>query len=241
MIRVFVPPGSIATGATIALDEEEGHHLEVRRAGERTAGHALDGAGGLGMGTLRHQGGHWLFTVEMAVIEPRPPELVLAVGAGDRDRFLTLAEKAAELGVTRLIPLDTQHSRSVASKLREGAIDKARRRAREGCKQSGNAWIPAIDALATIAALPGMLPGVPWLLADPHGDDLPSRLSQEPVGWLIGPEAGFVEAELEEIGATLGATPIRLGRHVLRFETAAIAAAVLTERARAEHVRDRRT
>lgn len=240
MIRIFVPRGSIESGATIALDDEEAHHLEVRRAGDRITAHALDGAGGLGMGTLRHTGASWMFEVDMAVIEPRPPELVLAVGAGDKDRFLTVAEKAAELGVTRVIPLETRHTRSVASRLREGAIDKARRRARDGCKQSGNAWLPVIDPLATIAALPGIAEGVRWLLADPHGNELPGALSPEPVGWLIGPEAGFADAEVEAIETDLGATRIRLGRHVMRFETAAVAAAVLTERARAEHLRARR-
>lgn len=240
MIRVFVPPGSIVAGATIALEDDEAHHLEVRRAGDRHGAHAIDGAGGIGMGALRRSGNGWLFEVEMAVIEPRPPELVLAVGAGDRDRFLLVAEKAAELGVTRVIPLETQHTRSVASRLRDGALDKARRRAQEGCKQSGNAWLPTIDPLATLSALSGVAPGVRWLLADPHGDQLPTILSQDPVGWLIGPEAGFAEAELETIDAALGATRIRLGRHVMRFETAAVAAAVLTDRARAEQVRARR-
>lgn len=240
MIRVFVPAGSIESGATIALDDEEAHHLEVRRAGDRVAAHALDGAGGLGMGTLRHSGVSWLFEVEMAVIQPRPAELVLAVGAGDKDRFLTVAEKAAELGVTRVIPIETSHTRSVASRLRDGGIDKAGRRAREACKQSGNAWLPLVEPLATISALPGIVPGVRWLLADPRGDDLPATLSQDPVGWLIGPEAGFTDAEVDALEGDLGATRIRLGRHVMRFETAAVAAAVLTERARAELVRVRR-
>lgn len=240
MIRVFVPVGSIESGATIALDDEEAHHLEVRRAGDRVTAHALDGAGGLGMGTLRHSGVHWLFEVEMAVIQPRPPELVLAIGAGDRDRFLTVTEKAAELGVTRVIPLDTNHSRSVASRLREGGIEKARRRAREACKQSGNPWAPLVEPIATIAALPGLAPGVRWLLADPRGSDFPTTLSQDPVGWLVGPEAGFTDAEVDAIEGDLGATRIRLGRYVMRFETAAVAAAVLTERARAELVRVRR-
>mgnify|MGYP002623147540 FL=1 len=240
MIRVLVPTGSIESGATIALDDEEARHLEVRRAGDRTAAHALDGAGALGMGTLHHTGESWLFAVEMAVIQPRPAELILAVGAGDKDRFLTVAEKAAELGVTRIIPLETTHTRSVASRLRDGALDKARRRAREACKQSGNAWVPTIDALATLAALPSLASGVRWLLADPRGGELPTALLQDPVGWLIGPEAGFSDAEIEAAEADLGATPIRLGRHVMRFETAAVAAAVLTERARAEVVRARR-
>jgi 16S rRNA (uracil1498-N3)-methyltransferase len=189
------------------------------------------------MGVLHRVGEAWRFEVEIAVIEPRPPELILAVGAGDRDRFLWLVEKAAELGVTRVVPVETVHTRSVASRIREGALDKAGRRAREACKQSGNAWVPVVEPLATISALPGIASGVLWLLADPHGRELPAIPQAQGLGWLIGPEAGFTDDEVATIETDLGAAPIRLGRHVMRFETAAIAAAVLTDRARTAAVR----
>lgn len=241
MIRVFVPRGTIAVGATIALDDEEAHHLEVRRSGGRTPAHALDGAGGLGMGHLVHHGREWLVEIEVAVIEPRPADLVLAVGAGDRDRFLTIAEKAAELGVTRLVPLETARTRSVATRVREATVGKAERRAREGCKQSGNAWAPAVAMPATLEALRDTTPpGLRWFLADARGIDLPAIGAQEPVGWLVGPEGGFTDEEIADAGRLLDAVPIRLGRHVLRYETAAIAAAVVTDRARSIAVRSRR-
>ncbi len=240
MIRVFVPPGSIATGATVALDQEEAHHLGVRRSGQHEPAHAIDGAGGLGMGRLVHHGEQWLVEIEMAVIEPRPAELVLAVGAGDRDRFLTLAEKATELGVTRVVPLETALVRSVATRTREATLEKARRRVREACKQSGNPWMPVVEPLTVLEALADLVTGVRWLLADPRGDDLPALGGQEPVGWLVGPEGGFTEDEIAFVEQELGASRTRLSRHILRYETAAIAAAVITDRARSEAVRARR-
>ncbi len=240
MIHVLVPPGSITAGATIALDAEEAHHLDVRRAAVDGPVHAIDGEGSLGMGRLVHRSSSWLVEVEIAVITPRPAELVLAVGAGDRDRFLTVAEKAAELGVTRLVPLETELTRSVATRVRDGALERARRRARDGCKQSGNAWLPEVAELTPLENLGDVAPGLRWFLADAQGEELPVLGGQEPVGWLIGPEGGFTGRELAETESGLGARRIRLGAHILRYETAAIAAAVITDRARGESSRARR-
>ena len=47
----------------------------------------------------------WEVEVESAERRARPAELTLAVGAGDRERFGWLVEKAVELGVTRIVPL----------------------------------------------------------------------------------------------------------------------------------------
>ena len=240
MIRALVPPGTIEVGAELALDDDDGRHLTVRRVEDGAEGRVLDGRGAVGMGTFHRQGDGWCFRVVLAVMQPRPAETILAVGAGDRDRFLVLAEKVAELGVTRLVPLETAHTRSVATRVRDAAVDKARRRAREACKQSGNAWVPLIDDLRGLDSLAEAFPGVRWLLADPDGEAPPAIGGQEPVGWLIGPEAGFDLPEVELIEEVLGATRVCLGQHVMRFETAAIAAAVVTEVARIERARERR-
>lgn len=236
----MVAPGTIMAGAELPLDEVDAHHLKVRRVEEGAEGRLLDGRGAVGMGSFHRQGDSWSFRVSLVVMQPRPAETVLAVGAGDRDRFLMLAEKVAELGVTRLIPIETVHTRSVATRVRDAAVDKARRRAREACKQSGNAWVPMIDDLQPLEGLAEALPGVRWLLADPDGEAPPVIGGQEPVGWLIGPEAGFDLGEVEVIDNVLGAARVCLGQHVMRFETAAIAAAVVTEVARIERARERR-
>jgi 16S rRNA (uracil1498-N3)-methyltransferase len=239
-MHVLVAAGTLVEGAAIVLDEEEAHHLTVRRVVERTPVRALDGAGTMAMGHVFREGSTWMFQTEMTVLEPRPAETVLAVGAGDRDRFLLVTEKAAELGVTRVIPIETRLTRSVENRVRDNTIDKARKRAREACKQSGNAWFPEVDALTPLDGLGNACPDVRWFLADPRGDGLPHLGAQDAVGWLIGPEGGFSEDEVGELGRDLGATRVTLGRHVLRFETAAIAAAVVTDAARASAARARR-
>ena len=50
LMHVIVPPGTLVEGASIALNDEEAHHLSVRRVGEGTALRAIDGAGVLAMG-----------------------------------------------------------------------------------------------------------------------------------------------------------------------------------------------
>ncbi len=239
-MHVIVPAGTLVEDAAIALDDEESHHLTVRRASNGTAARAIDGTGGMAMGRISREGNTWQFHVEIPVIEPRPAGTILAVAAGDRDRFVLVAEKAAELGVTRIIPIETQLTRSVENRMRENTVDKARKRAREACKQSGNAWFPEIDDLTELDQLGNACPDARWFLADARGDALPVVGAQDTVAWLVGPEGGFTDEECAELERDLGAVRVALGRHVLRYETAAIAAAVVTETARATALRARR-
>jgi 16S rRNA (uracil1498-N3)-methyltransferase len=239
-MHIVVAPGTLVDGGAVVIDAEEAHHLGVRRVTEGTAIRAIDGAGTLAMGRVARESGEWYFHVDMTMLVPRPAPTVLAVGAGDRDRFLLVAEKAAELGVTRLIPLETRLTRSVENRVRDNTIDKARKRAREACKQSGNAWFPEIDPLTPLDGLGNACPDARWFLADARGEGLPAIGAQEAVAWLIGPEGGFVEDEVTELQRDLGAIPVALGLHVLRFETAALAAAVVTDTVRATAARARR-
>lgn len=81
-----------------------------------------------------------------------------------------------------------------------------------------------------------MAAGVSWFFGDPNGVPLAALTPSEPVGWLIGPEGGFTPTEEEWMRQSLQATGVWFGPHILRFETAAVAAALLTlqlrERAR---------
>ncbi|MEI2721258.1 MAG: RsmE family RNA methyltransferase [Gemmatimonadales bacterium] len=228
MIRLLVPAATLVVGESIRLDDEEAHHLDVRRVADGTIGEALDGVGAAATGAIIREGKRWQFRAERITQDPPPAPLLLAVGGGDKDRFLWLAEKAAELGVTVLVPLETARSRHVENRLREGTIEKGRRRAREACKQSGNRWAPIVADLTPIGALPALLPAAEWWLGEAGAAALPTLPADAAVGWLIGPEGGFSDADLSSIATHVAPQPAALGRHILRFETAAIAAAVLT-------------
>lgn len=228
MIRVAVEPGALVPGALVSLDGDESHHLQVRRGTDAMPAAAIDGAGAAATGTLVRAETGWQFRVEDVTHVPRPGALWLAVAAGDRDRFLWVAEKLAELGVTRLLPIETARTVTVATRLRDGAVDKARRRAREGCKQSGNPWYPEVEPLRPLEALVADRDAVTWCLAEADAPPPGPALARAPIGWLIGPEGGFDASERRFCVEALGATPRSLGPHVLRFETAAIAAAAVT-------------
>lgn len=223
--RVLVAPGALVIGITVSLDDEEAHHLRVRRAEAGQRAKLFDGAGVTGRGGLATARKGWQVTVEQVEQSPLGPILILAVGAGDRDRFLSLAEQCTELGVTRLIPLMTERSVQVETRLRESGVARARKRAREACKQSGNPWATIVDDLTRLDRLGNSYSGVRWLMADPKGATLGAITNDGPIGWLIGPEGGFTEPEVVVIREHLHAAPIRLGLHVMRFETAAVVAA----------------
>ena len=102
----------------------------------------LDGAGAVAEGTLVREGRDFAVQVEKVDTIAKPPPFVLVVGAGDRDRFAWLVEKAAELGVTDLVPLLTERTRSVAASIRVSHVAALQRRARHAIKQSRAPWSP---------------------------------------------------------------------------------------------------
>jgi 16S rRNA (uracil1498-N3)-methyltransferase len=230
-MRVLVRRGSGEAGKRVSLDEKELRHLKVRRAREGEPVELLDGAGFRGSGRLIQVGREWMVEVAQAELEGPPAPLILAVAAGDRDRFSWLVEKSAELGVTRILPLETRHTAAVATRLRKSHLEHLRRTALEAIKQSGAAWSPEIDdPLALSLFLRKPLSGAGWL-AELAGQPGPAALDPSPVTVVIGPEGGLTDDERTTLVAA-GYRPVALGPHTLRFETAALAAAAAVTQAR---------
>jgi 16S rRNA (uracil1498-N3)-methyltransferase len=221
---VLLGPVAPGDGRLAPLLEGEDHHLRVRRAREGDRVELRDGAGLVGSGRLRRDGTGWVVEVEERGVVGRPPGVTLAVGAGDRDRFEWLSEKATELGVAALIPLETEFTSAVATRVRPQHVAKLRRRALEALKQCGAAWVPEISPpipLAILLARP--VAGERWL-ADASGASATAVGPAATV--LVGPEGGFTPAE-RGAAVAAGFRPVRLSPYVLRFETAALAAAAL--------------
>lgn len=225
MITLLAPPGTLKQGTTVSLDATEAHHLRVRRGGEREEIRLVDGEGTVGYGSVdvSNHGAH--VTLDRIEKEPPPPALTLAIGAGDKDRFLWLAEKATELEVTTLIPIETTRTHSVATRVRDGQIDRIRKRAIEALKQSGGAWAPAILAPVGLERFLAERREGQCFVLNWEGDALPADVSPaEPMTALVGPEGGFTPEELQA-AIRAGFRRASLGHKVLRFETAALAAA----------------
>jgi 16S rRNA (uracil1498-N3)-methyltransferase len=216
-------PGELVAGAEIELAEEEAHHLRVRRIDLTAPVRLVDGAGGAAPATLRASGKRLLAAVGAVEHRPRGPEVVIGVAAGDKERFGLVVEKAAELGVTRVVPLATEHSATVATRIRSSQLTRLQRRALEAIKQSGAFWAPVVAEPLT----PYHFATAPWTgarwLGDAAGAAPPLLGPGEAVAVAIGPEGGFTPGERTAL-MDGGFTAVRLGPEILRFETAAIAA-----------------
>lgn len=136
-------------------------------------------------------------------------------------------QKATELGVTEIQPLDTE--RSVARLSADRAtkrLEHWRQVALSACEQCGRNVMPTIHAPQDIMSwLRGMqnAPDTKLILL-PHGSTPLHVQPPSPAGvvLLIGAEGGFAPTE-SEAAQSCGFSPIRMGARVMRTETAAIA------------------
>jgi 16S rRNA (uracil1498-N3)-methyltransferase len=130
-----------------------------------------------------------------------------------------IVQKLTEAGVDRIVVL---HSlRSVVrweGERRSKALDRLRRVAREAAAQSRQPWLPDVVGVADLDDLSTLLVPVPLALAQ-RGGDAPSLRAPAVA---VGPEGGWDSSETAPERPLMG-----LGSHVLRAETAAVAAGLL--------------
>jgi 16S rRNA (uracil1498-N3)-methyltransferase len=216
----------------LMLDGASGHHLSrVRRlhAGEVVT--VADGDGRWRAYTIvdAKRGAVDLDARGEPETEPRlEPGLAVAFAPTKGAKPDLIAQKLTELGVDRITLLVTQRSvRRWGADRAGAAVARLRRVAVEAAAQCRRARLPDVDTPQPLSALHGH-PGL--VVADPLGDEVGEIDAPSTGEWMlmVGPEGGFTPHELADLDS--GAR-LRLGPHVLRAETAAIAgAAVLTTR-----------
>lgn len=234
-VATFLAPPPLVAGE-VSLGADVAHHIRVRRLAVGDAVQLLDGEGALGRGVLGSLAKN-AATVHVDKVERRapPPPVHLLVPVSDRDRTLWLAEKCAELGLASWRPVRWRRSHGVASR-GEGEAFDARVRARMAAAlvQSEGGWLPRLYAPAALDEALAALPDCARLLLDPDGPplrdalgDLTGVAGEQPVAIALGPEGGFERSELDAL-ASRGFRTAALPGSILRFETAGVAALVLT-------------
>ncbi len=209
-------------GSTATLTDSEAHHLlHVMRAQPGLALTVFDGLGGeFAAEVVRcHRA-----TVEVT-LGPRQAierelsfDLTLAVALPKGDRQRWLVEKAVELGVTRLLPL--QATRSVAK------MEKARKLSRyviEASKQCGRNRLMEIAEPVDWSTLLTEAGTDQRLFAHPDGQPLPVTeiAPADSIVLAVGPEGGFTDEEVSQ-AIDAGWQTVSLGKRILRIETAAL-------------------
>lgn len=154
--------------------------------------------------------------------EPRV-SVTLGVALPKGDRQKALVDMLTQLGVARLVPLQTE--RSVAAPKASG-LEKLRRVVVEASKQCGRNRLMRIEDPAPLQSFLTQTDAATKRVAHPYGPSQPLAEATGPMAIAIGPEGGFTD---QEVGAAVeaGWPALSLGRSVLRIETAAVAAATL--------------
>lgn len=196
-------------GPAIELSPDTVHHLRgVLRMADGESCSYTDGNGGGGLGLL--EGSRLIRGDERSFA--RPAQVTLAVAPpASKERLRLIVEKASEIGVARIVWLDTVHGQG-----RPPRPDKAAQWAQMALEQSRGHHLTAVDGTLTpIDRLDGTL------VAADRGEGSLERLVA-PVTVMVGPEGGWAPDELD--GTIHRFT---LGERVLRTETAAILASYL--------------
>lgn len=207
--------------APVPCDEDAHHLFRVLRLRDGEPVSASDGLGRWRPCVVR--GG--ALEVVGDVESTARPTVVVGAAIPKGDRLDWMVQKAVEVGVLRLVLLQTV--RGVVrwdSDRAARQLERLRRLAREASSQSRRTWLPEIVGprpVAEVVAESGAA------LADPDGDDW--EPTQVPGPILIGPEGGWDPSELVAADDA-GARRVALGPTVLRVETAVVVAAVLASR-----------
>jgi len=155
-----------------------------------------------------------------------PLELILVQGVSRGERMDYTVQKAVELGVAQIVPVNTERTvvnlkgdRQVRRQQHWQAVVNG------ACEQSGRNVVPEVKPIVPLQQwLDAPAAGLKLVLhhrAETSLDDLPRP--EGPVVLLIGPEGGLAPAEISA-AQSAGYLPLRLGPRVLRTETAAVAA-----------------
>jgi 16S rRNA (uracil1498-N3)-methyltransferase len=169
-----------------------------------------------------------LRVVEPVETEEMPVRIALFAALIKFDRFEWIIEKATELGVESIGPVETARSEKGLLEAAQKRSERWQRVAREASQQARRVRAPEILPAVRWQPLGAEAAGHRYFLeeaqAPPLLQTLPvDRLRLAQVALVTGPEGGWTDAE-REAAAAGGWQPVSLGPNVLRAETAALAA-----------------
>ena len=232
-IRLHVADTLIAPGTEMALPPGAARHAQVRRVQPGDALRVFDGCGrewsALVIGMARDAvtvriGEPLLVDTELAVT------VTLAIGMPANERMDLLVEKATELGVAAIHPLQCERS---VLRLSDERAERRRLHwqgvAIAASEQCGRATVPVIAPVQRFAdwIARASAAGARLLLSPARGA-LPLHalhalpIDEPAVVALSGPEGGLTPAE-EAAALAAGFAPVNLGPRVLRADTAPLA------------------
>lgn len=209
------------------LPEASAHYISrVLRLMAGAAVQLFDGSGQEYRGELADVGKkqvHVVLHEQFAGLPESRLRIHLGQGLSRGERMDWAIQKATELGVAEITPIVSERCEV---RLKDERADKRlahwRQIAISACEQCGRSVVPVIHAPISLhdwRAVEAELKLVLHPVAEPlSGHQRPATLA-----FLIGPEGGLSEAEIDQV-RNAGFQPARLGPRVLRTETAPVVA-----------------
>jgi len=229
---------ALGAGISVALDQAQAHYLlHVLRL---TAGDPVllfNGRDGEWRARLEQPAKR---TVSAQLEEPTrlqtaPGDLHYWFAPLKHSRLDYMAQKAVEMGATRLQPVITRHTQAARVNL-----DRMRANAIEAAEQCGVLTLPEIGAPITLEAAQAQREPSRLLVfcdedaevKDPVAALEGARAGRSgaiPLALVIGPEGGFAEDERAMLLQAPNVLRLALGPRILRADTAAVAALALVQ------------
>lgn len=210
------------------LPEAQAHYIgRVLRHAVGDAVQLFDGSGQEFLGELTEVGKKGVrveLREQFAGQAESPLRIHLGQGLSRGERMDWAIQKAVELGVAEITPIVSERCEV---RLKDERADKRlahwRQVAISACEQCGRSLLPMIHAPLSLAEWLTLVEADLKLVLHPVAEPLTSHARPQTLAFLIGPEGGLSDAEVEQATAQ-DFQAARLGPRVLRTETAPVVA-----------------
>ena len=231
MPRFYCSP-PIPLSGSFDLPPDAAHHAaRVLRLRVGDTVEIFDGMGNECSGRISDLTGRSVTVANLAATgmnRESPLHVVLAQALTSSEKMDWVIQKATELGVTEIQPIDTARSMARLSAERAAKrLEHWQQVAISACEQCGRNVLPKIHAPLDIMVwlqqtITTPKPAAKYILQPESATSLHDQAAPDGnVILLIGAEGGFSEAE-STASLQCGFTSVRLGARVMRTETAAV-------------------
>lgn len=159
-----------------------------------------------------------------------PAKIYLFQGLPKSDKMEFIIQKAVELGVYQIVPVETRRTVvKLDKKKEESKLRRWSAVSESAAKQSGRLIVPEVAGVMTFEKALALskefdMTVIPFEHAKGMEETRQILSAIKPgmnAGIFIGPEGGFEDSEIE-LAKSFGARPITLGKRILRTETAGL-------------------
>ena len=233
MANFFIDKSQINGNVANITGEEAGHISRVLRMRPGDELTLCDGEGMFYDAAITEiQGGEVVAEISRQYPAPTEPKVKITLfqGIPKNPKLEFIVQKATEIGVVRIVPMNT--TRIVAKLEKENKVQRLCKIAAEAAKQSHRGIVPEVAAPVSFEKAVEMA-AESGLAIIPYEEENQQSLRDylggketESLAILIGPEGGFEESEVA-LAKEKGIVPVTLGPRILRTETAGLVTASL--------------